>query len=107
MDGHRNVNEALEAQAIFKRYGKNAVLNGVSLTVARGTVHALVGHNGAGKSTLLRILAGAEEPDHGQILVNGQPVRLFSPRHAQQLGIAAVYQELHVIDCLSIAQNIF
>jgi len=72
-----------------------------------GEVHALVGENGAGKSTLMKILAGVQTPDAGQILVKGQPVEIGSPRTAQRLGISMIYQELNLMNHLTVAQNIY
>ena len=69
----------LEMKDITKHYGENTVLNGVSLSVKKGEIHALLGENGAGKSTLMNMLAGLLEPTSGEIVVNGQVVKLDSP----------------------------
>ncbi|HTK06837.1 MAG TPA: sugar ABC transporter ATP-binding protein [Ktedonobacteraceae bacterium] len=98
---------SLSAQHIARRYGQNVVLNDISFTLQRGEVHGLVGHNGAGKSTFLRILAGAGQPDAGELLLDGQPVTLSSPTVALSKGIAAVYQELSLIENLTVAENMF
>lgn len=65
------------------------------------------GHNGASKSTLVRILSGVERPDRGELLIDGTPVALTSPLDAQLHGMACVCQELHVVETLSVAQNLF
>ena len=67
----------------------------------------MVGENGAGKSTLMKILAGAQAPDGGTILIDGQPVTIESPRAAQDLGIITIYQELSLVNALSVGENIF
>jgi ribose transport system ATP-binding protein len=98
---------SLSAQHIVKSYGQNVVLNDLSFTLQRGEVHGLVGHNGAGKSTFLRILAGAGQPDAGEMILDGQPVTLSSPTVALSKGVVAVYQELSLIENLTVAENIF
>ena len=98
---------ALEARNISKRYGHTQALAAVSLTLVPGQVHGLVGHNGAGKSTLLRMLSGAERPDAGELLLDGQRVDLGSPREAIERGVSCVYQELSLVDELTVAQNLF
>jgi ribose transport system ATP-binding protein len=97
----------VEADRIDKRFPGVHALDDVSLTVFPGEVTAVVGENGAGKSTLMKILAGAQLPDQGTIRVDGQPVTIESPRAAQQLGIITIYQELSLIDALSVGENIF
>ena len=73
----------------------------------RGEVHALMGENGAGKSTLMKVLTGVNQPDTGEILIEGRAVTLPGPRAAQALGISIIHQELHLMSHLSAAQNIF
>jgi len=97
----------LEARGIDKRFPGVHALDAVSLTVYPGEVLALLGENGAGKSTLMKILAGALQPDAGEILIEGQPVAITSPRQAQDLGIGIIYQELSLVDSLSVGENIF
>jgi ABC-type sugar transport system ATPase subunit len=97
----------LEAEDIDKRFPGVHALNNVSLTVCPGEVHAVVGENGAGKSTLMKILAGAYRPDRGTIRVDGGAVTIESPRAAQELGIITIYQELSLVDTLSVGENIF
>jgi ABC-type sugar transport system ATPase subunit len=96
----------LEVRALAKRFGAQVALQGVSLTVAAGEVHALAGENGAGKSTLMAILSGALAPDEGQVLWEGQPVALPDVRAAQALGISIVHQEPQLVASLSVAENI-
>ena len=81
-------------------------LKKVDFTLARGEIHALVGENGAGKSTLIRILTGVERPDGGSITLDGIPVTIHSPLHAQSLGISTVYQEVNLCPNLTVAENI-
>ncbi len=100
-------NITLEAREVRKRYGQTDALGGVSLTVAAGEVHGLVGHNGAGKSTLLRIMAGAERPDSGTLLLGGAAQDFGSPHDAIERGISCVYQELSILENLTVAQNLF
>jgi ABC-type sugar transport system ATPase subunit len=97
----------LEAENIDKRFPGVHALDNVSLTVAPGEVHAVVGENGAGKSTLMKILAGAYSPDQGTIRVDGEAVTIESPRAAHDLGIITIYQELSLVDALSVGENIF
>ncbi|RLP70298.1 sugar ABC transporter ATP-binding protein [Mycetocola manganoxydans] len=82
-------------------------LKGVDLTVRAGEVHCVLGQNGAGKSTLIKTLSGVHQPDGGEILWQGQPVTISDPQSALDLGIATMYQELDVVDGLTIAENIF
>ncbi len=97
----------LEASDISKRFPGVHALDEVSLTVVPGEVHAVVGENGAGKSTLMKILAGAQSPDAGSIAMAGSPVTIPGPREAHDLGIITIYQELSLINALSVGENIF
>jgi erythritol transport system ATP-binding protein len=98
---------AFEARHITRRYPGNIALDDVTFRAYRGCVNVLIGENGAGKSTLMRILSGVERPDEGEVLRNGRPVRLSSPRDAAAQGISIVHQELSVLTNLSISDNIF
>lgn len=98
---------AVEAIGISKRFPGVHALDDVSLTLFPGEVHAVVGENGAGKSTLMKILAGVYPPDAGTVRVGGQEVHLDNPRTAQDLGINTIYQELSLVDSLSVGENIF
>ncbi|MDI1288412.1 MAG: sugar ABC transporter ATP-binding protein [bacterium] len=91
---------------IVKVFPGVRALDGVDLDVRRGEVHCLLGQNGAGKSTLIKVLAGAHQPDEGTITWNGEVVRLVDPTAAMRLGIATIYQELDLVDDLTVAQNI-
>ena len=97
----------LEVRGITKSFAGARALAGVSLDVRPGEVHCVLGQNGAGKSTLIKVLSGAHQPDEGTIHWNGEPVDISSPVAALKLGIATMYQELDVVDGLSIAENIF
>ncbi|MEV7342172.1 sugar ABC transporter ATP-binding protein [Streptomyces sp. NPDC093544] len=99
--------EYLAVNAISKRYGQTRALDGVTVTLIPGQVLALVGHNGAGKSTLLKMLAGAESPDEGSVLIDGVPQHFSTPADSLAAGVACVYQELRLVDQLTVAQNVF
>jgi ribose transport system ATP-binding protein len=94
-------------QAIRKTFPGVVALDGVDLEVRAGEVHVLLGENGAGKSTLMKILSGSQGKDSGEIRVDGRLVEIEGPRHAQQLGIRTIYQELNLVPSLSAAANIF
>src|ERR1700738_1312952 len=97
----------LKVSKVGKRFPGVIALDGVSLNVGRGEVHALLGENGAGKSTLLKILAGAQYQDSGTIEFDGKPFGRELPHERQQLGVATVYQEFPLMPNLSVAENIF
>jgi D-xylose transport system ATP-binding protein len=90
-----------------KHFGPVRALVGVNLDVPNGQVTAVVGDNGAGKSTLIKTISGIWEPDEGEIIWKGRPIRLHSPKDASELGIATVYQDLALADNLDIVQNMF
>ena len=92
---------------IRKAFPGVVALDGVDLEVRRGEVHVLLGENGAGKSTLMKILSGAYEKDAGEIWIDGARVEIGGPRHARQLGVGVIYQELTLVPTLSAAENIF
>jgi ABC-type sugar transport system ATPase subunit len=97
----------LELRDVGKNFGPVRALSDINLTVPAGKVTALVGDNGAGKSTLIKTISGIWQPDAGQILWQGRPVHLHSPKAATDLGIATVYQDLALCDNLDIVQNMF
>ena len=106
-DGTSGPPPILEIVGVSKRFGSTQALDDVSLTLHKGEIHALLGENGAGKSTLIKIMTGVEQPDAGQMAVDGADVSLGSALHAQDLGIAAIYQEPNIFPDLSVAENIF
>ncbi len=97
----------VEMRGITKKFPGVTALRDVSFTLNPGEVHVLLGENGAGKSTLMKILSGAYEPTEGEIVVNGQTFSSLTPKISQQLGISIIYQELSVINELSVQENIF
>jgi ABC-type sugar transport system ATPase subunit len=97
---------ALELRALSKRFPGVLALDGASLTLRRGEIHAVVGQNGAGKSTMINILSGMLAPDAGEIVLAGRPVEIGSTHKAIALGVATVYQELSLLPNLTIAENI-
>jgi D-xylose transport system permease protein len=97
----------LSARGIEKHFGAVRALNGIDLDIPRGQVTALVGDNGAGKSVLIKCIAGIHEPDAGEIIWEGKPVRIRNPREAAALGIEVVYQDLALCDNLDVVENMF
>jgi ABC-type sugar transport system ATPase subunit len=97
----------LSLKGITKRFGPVQALTDVDLDVPAGQVTALVGDNGAGKSTLIKVIAGIYAADGGQMLWEGGPVHVRTPRDAAALGIETVYQDLALADNLDIVQNMF
>lgn len=98
---------AIAVTGLSKAYGGQQALTDMTMLVAPGSVHAVVGENGAGKSTLMKLLAGAITPDSGEIRIGGHLVELTSPAVARSLGVGIVYQELSVLPERSILANIF
>src|SRR5262245_53414980 len=92
---------------VVKRFPGVVALGGVDLDVLPGEVHCLLGQNGAGKSTLIKVLAGVHEADEGTIEWAGEQVTLHHPQAAMDLGIATMYQELDLVEGLTVAENIF
>jgi ribose transport system ATP-binding protein len=97
----------LSMRGIDKRFGGVHALRHADFDLRAGEVHALLGENGAGKSTLMNILSGVVAPDAGELRLDGTPVQLDSPRRAQSLGIATIFQELDLVPGLSVAANMF
>lgn len=94
-------------EGISKKFGVISALENVDFGVDHGEVRALLGDNGAGKSTLIKILMGVYPPTNGQIFFEGQPVSITSPRAARAIGIEAVYQDLALVNLMSISRNFF
>ena len=97
----------IELKDIRKGFGPVEVLKGVNLKIYPGQVSALVGDNGAGKSTLIKGLAGVQPYDSGEVLIDGAPVHLASPKDASRHGVEVVYQDLALCENLDIVQNMF
>ena len=97
----------LEVRGVTKSFGSVRALKGVDLSIAAGEVHVILGQNGAGKSTLIKVLAGVYTPDAGEIVWRGEHVAIADPVAALDLGVATMYQELDVVDGLTIAENIY
>jgi D-xylose transport system ATP-binding protein len=97
----------LELRGVSKHFGGVRALQDVDLTLHRGEVVALVGDNGAGKTTLVKVIAGVQRPDTGETWVQGEQVKLDSPRAAAASGIHAVYQDLSLCDNLDAVRNLF
>ncbi len=97
----------LEVRGISKRFGGIQALRDVSLKIHRGEVLGLLGDNGAGKSTLIKIITGVYAPDSGEIYFEGRRVHFSSPHDARALGIETVYQDLALVEQMSIARNFF
>ncbi len=96
----------LELRGITKRFGPLVANDGISLSVAPGQVHALLGENGAGKSTLMNVLYGLMQPDEGEILVDGTPVSFHSPKDAIAAGIGMVHQHFMLVPVFTVAENV-
>jgi len=97
----------LKLEQIKKSFGGVKALKGVDFQLKEGEVHALLGENGAGKSTLIKILTGVYQMDSGNIIIKDNPVKVENPISARYKGIAAIYQELSLVESLTVAQNIF
>jgi simple sugar transport system ATP-binding protein len=97
----------LQVEHIAKRFGALTALSDVSLHLDRGEVLGLIGDNGAGKSTLMKIICGFHRPDSGRILLDGEEVTLKSVQHARSLGIDTVYQDLALVNELTVYHNMF
>lgn len=100
-------NYRVEMRGIRKSFSGVPALRNVDLRIRPGEIHALVGENGAGKSTLMKILAGAYAKDAGEILIDGKPVEIHSPRDGKANGVGIVYQEFELAPDLTVAENIF
>jgi ABC-type sugar transport system ATPase subunit len=97
----------LRLAGIGKNFGPVRALSGIDLDIRAGEVTAILGDNGAGKTTLIKTISGIWQPDHGELIWEGEPVHLHSPKAAVDLGIATVYQDLALCDNLDIVQNMF
>jgi simple sugar transport system ATP-binding protein len=98
-------NPIVEMKDIEKHFGPVIALNGVSFDVRPGECHCLLGDNGAGKSTFIKTMSGVHKPTRGEILFEGKPMSIDSPRDAMEAGIATVYQDLAMIPLMSVTRN--
>src|ERR1041385_2450457 len=96
----------LETYELTKRFGAFTALDGVSLSVRPGTVHALLGENGAGKSTLVKCVVGYYRPDDGAVMINGREREIASPAQARDQGLGMVYQHFTVVPGMTVAENL-
>ncbi|MEU0569953.1 sugar ABC transporter ATP-binding protein [Nonomuraea sp. NPDC005983] len=96
----------LEADGVSKRFPGVLALDGVSLALHPGEVHALVGENGAGKSTLIKVFTGVYQPDGGELRYQGRPAAFGTPMEAQRAGISTIYQEVNLVPMMSVARNL-
>ena len=103
----RSASEVLAVDHLVKRFPGTVAVDDVSFEIERSAIHALVGENGAGKSTIIKVLSGVYQPDGGQVLVRGEPTRIRSPHHAQELGVTTIHQEQTLIDSLTAVENVF
>ena len=106
VDDSSTLEPRLRLERVAKRFGTTVALDGVSLEVGAGEVHALIGENGAGKSTLMKVLSGAYQPDSGSLSLEGQLYEPADPLHARNSGVAMIYQELNLAPDLSVEENI-
>lgn len=97
----------LSMQGITKAFPGVIALDQVDFTLLPGEVHALLGENGAGKSTLMKIASGVYQKDSGEMLVSSRPAAITGPRHAQELGIGIIHQELHLVPELTVLENMY
>ena len=95
----------VRVEDICKRYGGAVALDGVSMSIRKGEIHALVGANGAGKSTLVKIIAGVEQPDSGTVYLDGVPTRLHEVSQRHHAGLSFVHQELNLVPKFTVLQN--
>jgi len=96
-----------EVRNVRKQFGSVVAIHDVSITIKAGEVAAIVGDNGAGKSTLVKILTGVHQPTSGALLFDGKPVVLHDPDEARRHGVETLFQDLALVDDLTIWQNLF
>lgn len=106
-DTMANESYQVEMKSICKKFGGVHALESVNFSVKPGEIHALMGENGAGKSTLIKILAGACSKDEGEIRIQGNPVKINTPKDGMDQGVSVIYQEFALVNDLTVAENIF
>ncbi len=106
-DPVRASEDVLRVEHVSKRFGPVTALRDIDLHLRKGEVLGLLGDNGAGKSTLMKIISGFQRPDSGRLLIKGQETELRSVDHARSLGIDCVYQDLALVNELTVYQNMF
>lgn len=97
----------MELKNITKYFPGVVALDNMSFTVRKGMVHGLIGENGAGKSTLIKVFTGVNQPDKGEIYIDGKQVHLSNPMVAKAAGVGCVYQELNIVQELNVTDNLF
>lgn len=102
-----DVANLVEMHGIEKHFGRVVALNGVDLEVREGEILGLLGDNGSGKSTLIKTLVGVHQPDAGEVFIRGEQVHITNPKEARKYGISTVYQDLALVDSLSVSANLF
>src|SRR5215472_7831227 len=96
----------LQLEGITKAYPNVVANDGISLSVGRGEIHAVLGENGAGKSTLMKIIYGVVKPDAGEMHWEGKLVTVANPAHARELGIGMVFQHFSLFETLTVVENV-
>ncbi|NLF49558.1 MAG: sugar ABC transporter ATP-binding protein [Leptolinea sp.] len=104
---NNNTNVILEIKEVSKAFPGVKALDRVSLEIMKGTIHGIVGENGAGKSTLMKILSGVYEKDSGEIIFDGKKIESITPAQSMKLGLSIIYQELNLVNTMSVGENIF
>lgn len=97
----------LEARGVTKRFAGVTALSDIDFAVHAGDSMALMGENGAGKSTLIKVLTGVHQPEEGEVVLSGKPVRFGRPLDAQRAGVSTIYQEVNLVPLMSVAHNIY
>ena len=97
---------AIELRGIDKSFGPVRANKNVNLTIAKGSIHGIIGENGAGKSTLMSILYGFYTADSGEILINGEPVRIHGSHDAIAVGIGMVHQHIMLVEPYTMLENV-
>ncbi len=102
-----NANVILDIKEVSKAFPGVKALDQVSLEITKGTIHGIVGENGAGKSTLMKILSGVYQKDSGEIVFDGTKIENITPAESMKLGLSIIYQELNLVNTMSVGENIF